>query len=86
MAWTPARIEAACDRWHCPPVCQGQIVVVEYGYDSGGSGDAFRRVTDRSEGPNAKPSYAYSRLPEAKDEWEDAWNEPLSGKWVEVQS
>lgn len=88
MAWTIKGIEQASGgKWYCAPQDQGQIVVVEYAYDCmHGSGDAFRRVTDRSEGPNAAPSYAWAPLPEHMDEWPDAWTVPLSGDWTEVSS
>lgn len=86
MGWTAKKIEAACTRWYCPRVCQGQTVVVEYGYDSEGSSDAFRRVTDTSDGPSSKLSYFYAKLPANLDEWPNADDEELPGDWIRAEA
>jgi len=76
-----AIIEQKVKRWTTPPVCQGQMVVVEYGDDH--AGGAYRRITDKSDGST---SYEVAEMTDCGcanecDCWDPANAEPGKFDW-----
>lgn len=65
--------------FHVPPRCQGQTVEYAYGM---WMGVVYRRITDRSIGPDRPGRVTYAQSQARLDDEGDYWNgEPSNRRW-----